>query len=92
MDILTGENFRQLSFIIWTSYKGQFVGFQGVDEGISILASCEHHFIIVHKNLVQHPGNYKSHGLFDALVSKSKPKLSESNESNQNKICHFHKL
>ena len=24
---------------------------------IVILASCEHHFIIVHENLVQHPSN-----------------------------------
>ena len=30
-------------------------GLKGVDEGTVILASCEHLFIRVHENLVQHP-------------------------------------
>ena len=44
-------------------FIGQFVHpvggdeIQGVDEGFVILASCEHHFIKVHKNLVQHSSN-----------------------------------
>ena len=60
MDILA-ENIYHFSWLIWTSFNGQFVypvGGEGVKEedgGIIILASCEHHFNRVHKNLVQHP-------------------------------------
>ena len=40
-------------------------GVKGVDGGIVILVSCEHHFIRVHENLVQHPSNNISIGLLE---------------------------
>ena len=57
----------QFSLLLWTSFIGQFVhligrevmGYRGWMSwmgGIVILASCEHFFIKVHENLVQHPG------------------------------------
>ena len=54
-----GKICRQISLIIWILFFGQFVHLlgrveegwvKGVDGGIVILASCEHHFISVHKN------------------------------------------
>ena len=32
-------------------------GLKGLDGGIDILASCEHHLIRLHENKVQHPSN-----------------------------------
>ena len=62
VDILTGENCRQFSLIIWTPFIGQFVhpvGMKGMGK-VVILASCEYYFIRVHENLVQHPSRNKS--------------------------------
>ena len=44
-----------------SSVGGEGIGQMGLmDRGNVILASWEYHFISVHKNLVQHPSNYKS--------------------------------
>ena len=65
VDILTRENCHQFRLLIWNSLIDQFVHPVGMGllkwmGGIVSLASCEYHFLQVHKNLVQHPSNYIS--------------------------------
>ena len=66
MDIYwQGKIFRHFSLLLWSSFIGQLVdpvderehGVNGVDGGIVSLSRCEHHFIRLHENLVQHPSN-----------------------------------
>ena len=49
-----------MELIYWPVRSSSWVGGNGVDGaegGIIFLASCEHPFIRVHKNLVQHTSN-----------------------------------
>ena len=65
VDILTGENLSYIQLanmnIIYqldrSSSKWGGNRVMQEDGGIIILASCQHHFIRVHENLVQHPSN-----------------------------------
>ena len=52
----------QFSLLIGTLFISQFVHAVEieVDGGLRILASCEHHIIRVHENLMQHSINYIS--------------------------------
>ena len=60
-DIITGGNLLAWSVCSSSSRKeGDWV--KGVEGGIIFLASCEHHFVRLHENLLQHPSNNISIG------------------------------
>ena len=65
MNISTEENLSSIQLynidpIYWSVHSSTRKEADGIKElggGIVILASCEHHFIRVHKNMLQDPSN-----------------------------------
>ena len=76
MDILTGENLTSIQLpnmvIICQSVRSS----SGAAVDVVIPAVCEHHFIRVHENLVQHPSNNISIYVgVERIFSRHHPKL-----------------